>query len=100
MDKFVVNKTMAAVDSLAKLRAKISTLRAEEDELEIFVKTQLSKKAEGVPLKGYVFSVMTSSYDMRRLSEVKLGKYLSPTLIAKCYNKTRVSKIVFSKLDK
>ena len=98
--KFVVNATMQAVDNLAKLRAKISSLKKEAEELEALVSSKLAKKAAGAGLEGYSFTVTQSSYDMRRLSEAKVAKYLTDAQLARCFSSTPVMKLLFSKRAK
>ena len=96
--KFVVNEFKKSIDDLAKLRARISKLRAQEDILEEAIKAKLTGPKAKPFVAGYEFQVELSCYDMKRLNEAKVARYLTQAQINRCYNVTPVQKMVFSKL--
>lgn len=94
--KFVVNAAMARIDELAKLREKISALREREQELTVALRDKLESRKAGATLHGYHVDVALSTYTMSVLNAKKLEKFLAPEQIAKCYKKTKVTKLVIT----
>jgi hypothetical protein len=87
------------VDSLAKIRASIARLRKQEKEIAETVNRALAKRKSGT-LKGYVFSVSASSYDMNLIDETRVSQFLTAAQLRKCYKQVPVTKLTFAKLGK